>query len=71
MTAVTTPALQGGQSQALQMLVDGQWVDTNYREAHLPFGGRAGKASGLCRVGGRHALEQMTDLKRVIVDTED
>ncbi len=51
------------------------WVNvnesSNYWEAHLPFGGRAGKQSGLGRVGGRLALEQMTDLKTVIVDTED
>jgi len=51
------------------------WVNvnesSNYWEAHIPFGGRAGKDSGLGRVGGRFALEQMTDLKTVIVDLED
>jgi succinate-semialdehyde dehydrogenase/glutarate-semialdehyde dehydrogenase len=51
------------------------WVNvnesSNYWEPHLPFGGRAGRASGLGRVGGRFALEQMTDLKTVVVDTED
>lgn len=51
------------------------WVNvnesSNYWEAHIPFGGRAGKESGLGRVGGRFALEQMTDLKTVIVDMED
>jgi acyl-CoA reductase-like NAD-dependent aldehyde dehydrogenase len=51
------------------------WVNvnesSNYWEPHLPFGGRAGKDSGLGRVGGRFALEQMTDLKTVVVDTED
>jgi acyl-CoA reductase-like NAD-dependent aldehyde dehydrogenase len=51
------------------------WVNvnesSNYWEAHIPFGGRAGKDSGLGRVGGRFALEQMTDLKTVIVDLKD
>jgi trimethylamine:corrinoid methyltransferase-like protein len=32
---------------------------------------RAGRQSGLGRVGGRFALEQMTDLKTVVVHTED
>jgi acyl-CoA reductase-like NAD-dependent aldehyde dehydrogenase len=51
------------------------WVNinesSNYWEAHIPFGGRAGKESGLGRVGGHFALEQMTDLKTVIIDKED
>ena len=51
------------------------WVNvnesTNYWEAHIPFGGKAGKESGLGRVGGHFALEQMTDLKTIIVDVED
>jgi acyl-CoA reductase-like NAD-dependent aldehyde dehydrogenase len=51
------------------------WVNvnesSNYWEPHLPFGGRAGRDSGLGRVGGRFALEQMTDLKTVVIDTED
>ena len=50
------------------------WVNvnesTNYWEAHLPFGGRAGKKSGLGRVGGRFALEQMTDLKTMVIEIE-
>ncbi len=48
------------------------WVNvnasTNYWEAHLPFGGRAGKKSGIGRVGGRFALEQMTDLKTIVIE---
>jgi acyl-CoA reductase-like NAD-dependent aldehyde dehydrogenase len=51
------------------------WVNinesSNYWEAHIPFGGRAGKDSGIGRVGGHFALEQMTDLKTVIIDKED
>src|ERR1700694_4073447 len=50
------------------------WVNvnesTNYWEAHLPFGGRAGKHSGIGRVGGRFALEQMTDLKTIVIEVE-
>ncbi len=48
------------------------WVNvnesTNYWEAHLPFGGRAGKKSGIGRVGGHFALEQMTDLKTIVIE---
>jgi succinate-semialdehyde dehydrogenase/glutarate-semialdehyde dehydrogenase len=48
------------------------WVNvnesTNYWEAHLPFGGRAGKKSGIGRVGGRFALEQMCDLKTIVIE---
>jgi succinate-semialdehyde dehydrogenase/glutarate-semialdehyde dehydrogenase len=51
------------------------WVNinesSNYWEAHIPFGGRAGKDSGIGRVGGHFALEQMTDLKTVIINKED
>src|SRR5919197_6378229 len=40
---------------------------TNYWENHLPFGGRAGSDSGTGRVGGRHALEQLTELQTVVI----
>ena len=54
--------------------LDTGWVNinesTNYWEAHLPFGGRAGKKSGIGRVGGRFALEQMTDVKTVVIEIE-
>jgi acyl-CoA reductase-like NAD-dependent aldehyde dehydrogenase len=40
---------------------------TNYWENHLPFGGRAGSASGTGRVGGRHALEGLTELQTVVI----
>jgi acyl-CoA reductase-like NAD-dependent aldehyde dehydrogenase len=50
------------------------WVNvnesSNYWEAHLPFGGRAGKQSGIGRVGGRFALEQMCDLKTIVIEIE-
>ena len=41
---------------------------SNYWELHMPFGGGAGKRSGVGRVGGRHALEAMTDLRSVAID---
>jgi succinate-semialdehyde dehydrogenase/glutarate-semialdehyde dehydrogenase len=51
------------------------WVNvnesSNYWEAHIPFGGRAGKESGIGRVGGHRAIEQMTDLKTIIVDVRE
>jgi acyl-CoA reductase-like NAD-dependent aldehyde dehydrogenase len=47
------------------------WVNvnegTNYWESHLPFGGRAGSASGVGRVGGRFAMERLTELKTVVL----
>src|SRR5207245_4505267 len=54
--------------------LDTGWVNinesSNYWEAHLPFGGRAGKRSGIGRVGGRFALEQLTDLKTIVIEVE-
>lgn len=48
------------------------WVNVNesnnWWELHLPFGGRAGSRSGVGRVGGRHVLERLTELKTIIVD---
>jgi succinate-semialdehyde dehydrogenase/glutarate-semialdehyde dehydrogenase len=48
------------------------WVNvnegTNYWESHLPFGGRAGSMSGVGRVGGRHSMERLTELKTVVID---
>ena len=40
---------------------------TNYWENHLPFGGRAGTDSGTGRVGGRHALERLTELQTIVI----
>jgi succinate-semialdehyde dehydrogenase/glutarate-semialdehyde dehydrogenase len=51
------------------------WINvnesSNYWESHLPFGGGAGKQSGLGRVGGRFALEQMTDLKTAVIEVQE
>jgi acyl-CoA reductase-like NAD-dependent aldehyde dehydrogenase len=48
------------------------WVNvnegTNYWESHLPFGGAAGSQSGLGRVGGRHPIERLTELKTVVLN---
>jgi acyl-CoA reductase-like NAD-dependent aldehyde dehydrogenase len=40
---------------------------TNYWENHLPFGGRAGSDSGTGRVGGRYALERLTELQTIVI----
>jgi acyl-CoA reductase-like NAD-dependent aldehyde dehydrogenase len=40
---------------------------TNYWENHLPFGGRAGSDSGTGRVGGRHAMERLTELQTIVI----
>jgi acyl-CoA reductase-like NAD-dependent aldehyde dehydrogenase len=40
---------------------------TNYWENHLPVGGRAGSDSGTGRVGGRHALDRLTELQTIVI----
>jgi succinate-semialdehyde dehydrogenase/glutarate-semialdehyde dehydrogenase len=40
---------------------------TNYWESHLPFGGRAGSASGVGRVGGRFSIDRLTELKTIVL----
>jgi succinate-semialdehyde dehydrogenase/glutarate-semialdehyde dehydrogenase len=63
-------------SRALRLLdrLDVGWINvnesSNYWESHLPFGGGPGKQSGLGRVGGRFALEQMTDVKTAVIEVE-
>jgi acyl-CoA reductase-like NAD-dependent aldehyde dehydrogenase len=41
---------------------------SNYWELHMTFGGAAGKRSGLGRIGGRHALEAVTDPQSLAID---
>jgi succinate-semialdehyde dehydrogenase/glutarate-semialdehyde dehydrogenase len=69
LTAVWTSDLARGLRFA--EAVDAGWVNinesTNYWESHLPFGGRAGKSSGVGRVGGRQAMETFTEPKTVVV----
>jgi succinate-semialdehyde dehydrogenase/glutarate-semialdehyde dehydrogenase len=47
------------------------WVNindsTNYWEAHLPFGGRAGSDSGIGRVGGTSVMHSVTELQTVVL----
>ena len=47
------------------------WVNvnesSNYWETHLPFGGRAGTASGIGRVGGAAPLEAFSELQTVVL----
>ncbi|HEY6962975.1 MAG TPA: aldehyde dehydrogenase family protein [Gaiellaceae bacterium] len=47
------------------------WVNvndsSNYWEAHLPFGGRSGTASGIGRVGGASPMESFTELQTVVI----
>lgn len=41
---------------------------SNFWELHLPFGGRVGRDSGRGRLGGRHTLEEFTQLKTISID---
>ncbi len=47
------------------------WVNinesSNYWEAHLPFGGRAGTDSGIGRVGGAHVMHSFTEMQTVVL----
>jgi acyl-CoA reductase-like NAD-dependent aldehyde dehydrogenase len=38
---------------------------SNYWELHMPFGGWAGKKSGVGRIGGRSTLESMTEIQSI------
>lgn len=39
-----------------------------YWEVHVPFGGASGTSSGVGRLGGRHTLEAMSDVKTITYD---
>jgi acyl-CoA reductase-like NAD-dependent aldehyde dehydrogenase len=41
---------------------------TCYWELHIPFGGAAGKQSGLGRIGGKHMLAEVTQVKTITFD---
>lgn len=43
----------------------------HFWEHHLPFGGMASNESGLGRIGGRHTLEFMSDLKTIAFNIGD
>ncbi|WP_084640074.1 aldehyde dehydrogenase family protein [Kaistia adipata] len=40
-------------------------ASTTYWEIHLPFGGGSGTKSGAGRLGGRHTLEAMTEIRMI------
>jgi succinate-semialdehyde dehydrogenase/glutarate-semialdehyde dehydrogenase len=48
------------------------WVNinesSNYWEAHLPFGGRAGSDSGIGKVGGNQVMQSFTELQTVVLN---
>ena len=47
------------------------WVNinesSNYWETHLPFGGGGGSASGGGRVGGRYAMEALSQVRTIVL----
>jgi acyl-CoA reductase-like NAD-dependent aldehyde dehydrogenase len=69
LSAIFTADLAAGMQFAEQ--ARSGWVNinqsTNYWEAQLPFGGRAGSDSGLGRVGGAHVMHTFTELQTVVV----
>lgn len=44
--------------------------NSNYWEPHVPFGGMAGKTSGVGRLGGRHVLDFMGDVQTIAFHLE-
>ena len=42
--------------------------NSNYWEPHIPFGGASGKSSGIGRLGGKHSIMEMSDLKTICLD---
>jgi acyl-CoA reductase-like NAD-dependent aldehyde dehydrogenase len=40
---------------------------SNYWETHLPFGGGGGSLSGVGRVGGRYAMEALTQVRTMVL----
>jgi acyl-CoA reductase-like NAD-dependent aldehyde dehydrogenase len=69
LSAIFTGNLQNGLEFADR--VHTGWVNinesSNYWEAHLPFGGRAGTDSGIGRVGGSHVMQSFTELQTVVL----
>lgn len=41
---------------------------SDYWELHIPFGGASGTRSGVGRIGGKHAIMEMTDLKTICIE---
>lgn len=69
LAAIFTADLAGGLEFADRVRTG--WVNinesSNYWEAHLPFGGRAGTDSGIGRVGGSHVMQSFTELQTVVL----
>ena len=69
LAAIFTANLQDGLEFADRVRTG--WVNinesSNYWEAHLPFGGRAGTDSGIGRVGGSHVMLSFTELQTVVL----
>jgi len=57
----TAMAMSGELSAGIENINAG----TTYWEIHMPFGGGSGTKSGIGRIGGRHTLEAMTELRMV------
>lgn len=41
---------------------------SNYWELHIPFGGVSGTRSGIGRLGGKHTIMEMSDLRTITID---
>jgi succinate-semialdehyde dehydrogenase/glutarate-semialdehyde dehydrogenase len=41
---------------------------TDFWEPHPPFGGASGTRTGWGRIGGKHTLLDMTDLRTAVID---
>jgi len=69
LAAIFTANIQNGLEFADR--VHTGWVNinesSNYWEAHLPFGGRAGTDSGIGRVGGSHVMQWFTELQTIVL----
>src|SRR3954470_9094053 len=69
LSAIFTRDLQKGLRYADEVKTG--WVNvndsSNYWEAHLPFGGRSGTASGIGRVGGSSPMESFTELQTIVI----
>ena len=42
--------------------------NSNYWESHIPFGGVSGTQSGIGRLGGKHSIMEMSDLRTICMD---
>lgn len=59
----TAMAMSGELSAGIVNINEG----TTYWEIHMPFGGGSGTKSGIGRIGGKHTLEAMTEIRMTSV----